>query len=314
MRVQTKAPVRQLGEAAQHPVGLVAVGVADPDQSVLDAVLRARSIGGVAVAGAHRGAVDRRHAGTVRGLGRARTSRCADRRRRPVRHRRRLPAGDQVPRQDLRGPRGARGQRRHLGPVPLSRAFARTRTCSRWAIPSGPGRRPSRSPTARRSSSTCARRPAAYGVEDKIRYRHSVVRAEWSSADARWTVEVERGDGRARDADLRLPLHVQRLLPLRRRLHAGVRGHRAVRRPDRASAALARGPGLRRQARGGDRQRRHGGHARARDGRERGARDDAPALAELRGRAAGRGPDREGRAAPAADQGAPTPWCAGRTS
>ncbi len=32
----------------------------------------------------------------------------------------------------------------------------------------------------------------AYGVEERIRYRHSVVRAEWSSADARWTVEVER--------------------------------------------------------------------------------------------------------------------------
>jgi cation diffusion facilitator CzcD-associated flavoprotein CzcO len=38
---------------------------------------------------------------------------------------------------------------------------------------------------------------AAYGVEEKIRYRHRVVRADWSGADARWTVEVEveRGDG-----------------------------------------------------------------------------------------------------------------------
>ena len=35
----------------------------------------------------------------------------------------------------------------------------------------------------------------AYGVEEKIRFRHRVVRAEWSSDDARWTVEVERGDG-----------------------------------------------------------------------------------------------------------------------
>ena len=34
-----------------------------------------------------------------------------------------------------------------------------------------------------------------YGVEEKIRFRHRVVRAEWSSADTRWTVEVERGDG-----------------------------------------------------------------------------------------------------------------------
>ncbi|HEY1076777.1 MAG TPA: NAD(P)/FAD-dependent oxidoreductase [Fontimonas sp.] len=31
-----------------------------------------------------------------------------------------------------------------------------------------------------------------YGVEARIRYRHRVVRADWSSADARWTVEAER--------------------------------------------------------------------------------------------------------------------------
>jgi monooxygenase len=33
-----------------------------------------------------------------------------------------------------------------------------------------------------------------YGVEGKIRTGHRVVRAEWSSADARWTVEAERTD------------------------------------------------------------------------------------------------------------------------
>jgi monooxygenase len=33
-----------------------------------------------------------------------------------------------------------------------------------------------------------------YGVDKKIRFRHRVVRAEWSTADACWTVEVERGD------------------------------------------------------------------------------------------------------------------------
>ena len=44
--------------------------------------------------------------------------------------------------------------RRHLGPVPLSRRSARTRTCSRSATRSGPWtRRRRRSPTARRSSS-----------------------------------------------------------------------------------------------------------------------------------------------------------------
>jgi monooxygenase len=33
-----------------------------------------------------------------------------------------------------------------------------------------------------------------YGVEEKVRFHHRVVRAEWSTQDARWTVEVERTD------------------------------------------------------------------------------------------------------------------------
>ena len=33
-----------------------------------------------------------------------------------------------------------------------------------------------------------------YGVDRKIRFNHRVVRAEWSTADARWTVEAKRGD------------------------------------------------------------------------------------------------------------------------
>ena len=32
------------------------------------------------------------------------------------------------------------------------------------------------------------------GVEERIRFNHRVVRAEWSSQEARWTVEAERGD------------------------------------------------------------------------------------------------------------------------
>ena len=94
-------------------------------------------------------------------------------------------------------------------------------------------------------------------------------------------------------ADLRLPVHVHRLLPLRRGLHAGLRGHRALRRPHRAPAALDRGPRLRRQARRRDRQRRHRRDAGPRDGRERRARDDAAALAQLRRLAARRRPDRQ---------------------
>ena len=33
-----------------------------------------------------------------------------------------------------------------------------------------------------------------HGIEDRIRLKHRVVAAEWSSSAARWTVEVERGD------------------------------------------------------------------------------------------------------------------------
>jgi monooxygenase len=36
----------------------------------------------------------------------------------------------------------------------------------------------------------------AYRVDEKVRFGHRVVRAEWSSADARWTVEIERGEER----------------------------------------------------------------------------------------------------------------------
>ncbi|MGY4256120.1 monooxygenase [Bradyrhizobium sp. USDA 4516] len=33
----------------------------------------------------------------------------------------------------------------------------------------------------------------AYGIDKNIRFNHRVVRADWSSADSQWTVEVERG-------------------------------------------------------------------------------------------------------------------------
>ncbi len=87
---------------------------------------------------------------------------------------------------------------------------------------------------------------------------------------------------RDRRAELRLPAHVQRLLPLRRGLHAGLRGDGALRRAHRAPAAVERGHRLRGQARGRDRQRRDRRDAGAGDGSARGARHDAAALAELR--------------------------------
>ena len=37
---------------------------------------------------------------------------------------------------------------------------------------------------------------AAYGIDRKIRYQHRMTRAEWSSNDARWTIDVEVGPER----------------------------------------------------------------------------------------------------------------------
>ena len=98
----------------------------------------------------------------------------------------------------------------------------------------------------------------------------------------------------------RLPVQVQRLLPLRPGIPAGLPRHRPLQGPDRASAVLVRRRGLRGQARCGDRQRRNRGDDDPRDGRRRRARDDAPALPQLHHVAAGRRPRREG-----APEGAP---------
>ena len=61
-------------------------------------------------------------------------------------------------------------------------------------LASARGRRPRRSPTARRSCSYIRDTARDNDVERHIRFHHRVVRADWSSADARWTVEAERTD------------------------------------------------------------------------------------------------------------------------
>ena len=66
-------------------------------------------------------------------------------------------------------------------------------------------------------------------------------------------------------------------------------GRSRFRRPDRASAEMARRPRLCRQARRRDRLRRDRGDAGAGDGQDRRARHHAAALADLRGGAAGGG-------------------------
>ena len=131
-----------------------------------------------------------------------------------------------------------------------------------------------------------------YIARDRARARHrsrtSASATAWCAPSGRPPTRAGRSRPQRTDTgetvalDLRLPLPVQRLLPLRRGLHAGVRGRRALRRRDRPPAALARGPRLHGQAGRRDRQRRDRRDPRARDGRARRARDDAAALAELR--------------------------------
>ena len=108
---------------------------------------------------------------------------------------------------------------------------APTRTCSRSATRSGPGpgrgdrrrrRDPARTSTTPRASTASTSRSASAIAS---------CAPSGPRADARWTVHAERTDtGETRDADLQLPLRLHRLLPLRRGLHAGLRGHGPLRR------------------------------------------------------------------------------------
>ena len=96
-----------------------------------------------------------------------------------------------------------------------------------------------------------------HGIEQRIRFHHRVVGAEWSSDDARWTVEVERGDT---GETVHLTCGFLFTCTGYYRYDEGhtprAAGPRALRRRDRASAVLDRGHRLRRQARGRHRQRR----------------------------------------------------------
>ena len=64
-----------------------------------------------------------------------------------------------------------------------------------------------------------------YGVDKLIRYRTSVVAADWDTATARWTVTVDTTA--SVDDDLRLPVGLHGLLRLRRGPRTAVPGRRA---------------------------------------------------------------------------------------
>ena len=164
--------------------------------------------------------------------------------------------------------------RRHLGPVPLPRRALRLRHVHpRLPVPAvdrrqGDRRRP------RDPATTCARPRGSTASSEQIRYGQRVERGGVVDRGRHLDGARSSRGRRAGRADLRLPVVVQRLLPLRRGLPAGVPGRRATstRRHGRAPAALARGPRLRRQAGRRDRQRRDRGDAGAGDGRASAAR------------------------------------------
>ena len=243
-----------------------------------------------------------------------RSLRCADRRRRPLRHRRRPPPAGALPRQELRDPRGARGDRRHLGPLPLSRASAPTPTCTRSATASGPGPSRSRSPTGASILATSATPPARAGIDRHIRFSHRVVAADWSSEEARWTVEAERGD-----TGETVTLTCDFLF-----MSSGYYRYDQGYTPEFPGIERFGGEvvhpqhwpedaRLRRQAGGRDRQRRHRDDAGPGDGQGRRQGDDAAALAHLRGLDAGRRRARQLPAPPPARTASSIRSCAGRT-
>ena len=211
---------------------------------------------------------------------------------------------ERCPAKTLRDPRGARRASAAPGTCSATRASAPTPTCTRSATVPARGRTRRRSPTAPSILRYVRETAREHGIDRQIRFRHRVVARRWSTRRRALDGRGRAGRRAARPCGCTCGflLLLQRLLPLRRGLHARrSRASRALPRPRRAPAALAGGPRLRRQARRRDRQRRHRGHARAGAGRERRARDDAAALADLRRVAARRRPGRRlaARALPA---------------
>ncbi|SOT41830.1 hypothetical protein F01_410337 [Burkholderia cenocepacia] len=232
----------------------------------------------------------------------------ADRRRRPVRHRRRVSPEAALPACERGDRRGARRDRRHLGPVPLSgRSFGFRHVHARLQLPPVAQRQGDLRRTDDPRLHPRHRAHLRHRQDDPLRPegRRGRLGFESCALDGTHRAHAGRRDRHAR-LHLPLPVHVQRLLRLRRRLPARLGRHGHVRGQARASAALAEGSVVREPARGRDRQRRDGRHARAVDGGRRAARDDAAALADLHRVAARARQDRE-RAAPRAAVAARAP-------
>ena len=121
-----------------------------------------------------------------------RAPRRAGRRRRPLRRGRRLPAADDVPRQDVRDPRGPRRASAARGTCSATRASAPTPTCTRSATRSARGPARSPSPTAPSICSTSRHRGRVrHRPEDPLR-APGRRRRRGRADDARWTVDADR--------------------------------------------------------------------------------------------------------------------------
>ena len=213
-----------------------------------------------------------------------RTFRRADRRRRPVRHRRGLsPAGASARTAatsilegrdgiggtwDLFRYPGIRSDSRHVHARLSLQAVDRAEGDRRRPV--DPATMCARPPPRTASTGTSASATASSARPGR-------------RADARWTVEAERG------AEAHEPCAspaiscscAPAITTTRRATRRSSQGAADFAGPHRPSADLARGPRLRRQARRRDRQRRDRGDAGAGDGEDGGARHDAAALADL---------------------------------
>ena len=161
---------------------------------------------------------------------------------------------------------------RTAGPGTCSgfRAFAPTRTCSRSATRSGRGTGPRRSPTAPRSCATC-------GTPRAIRRRRRSATAtggrgaDWSRATRRaGPCRREQPRPASGPSDLRLPVRLLRLLPLRPRATRRTGRAGQLRRPLVHPQDWPADLDLTGQRVVRHRQRRDRGHPRARHGRHRG--------------------------------------------
>ena len=123
---------------------------------------------------------------------------------------------------------------------------------------------------------------AAYGIDTRIRFGRKVIRAEWSSAEARWTLDVRAG-GRQETWTCAFLYSCTGYYDYAAGYTPHLVGVDGLPRPGRPPAVLARRPRRPRAAGGGDRQRRDGGHPRPGARRRRRGRHHGAALAELGG-------------------------------